>query len=162
MVDRALRSARRQRLERACMMKRRSKPPNSIAKSSRLAVTHILSHLDIDFDFPKSYAVYGTFFLPGNYVVNALPKNTRMIMPDTSISLTRAMQVDGNTISFRFMLDIKVPGLRHSLTRSFLFWSMCFFYCPAGQIFLSLHRQAHETYQKIEQTKEIFSPVHLK
>ena len=66
--------------------------------------------MDIDFDFPKSYVVYGTYFLPDNFVVDALPKNTRMIMPDTSISLTRAMQVDGNTISFRFILDIKVPG----------------------------------------------------
>ena len=31
-------------------------------------------------------------------------------MPDTSITLTRMMQVEGNIISFRFTLDIKVTG----------------------------------------------------
>lgn len=66
--------------------------------------------MDIDFDFPKSYAIYGNYFLSNDYVVNALPKNTRMIMPDTSISLTRVMQVEDNTISFKFILDIKAPG----------------------------------------------------
>lgn len=66
--------------------------------------------MDIDFGFPKSYLISGTYFLPDNYVVNAFPKNTRLIMPDTSIVLSRIMQVDGNIISFRFTLDIKVPG----------------------------------------------------
>ncbi|MBK8494915.1 MAG: hypothetical protein IPL50_07740 [Chitinophagaceae bacterium] len=41
--------------------------------------------MDIDFDYPKSYVVTGSYFLPDNYIVNALPKNTKMIMPDTSI-----------------------------------------------------------------------------
>ncbi len=64
----------------------------------------------IDFGFPKSYVVSGTYFLPDNYIANALPKNTKMIMPDTSIALTRMMQLDGNILSFRFTLDIKVSG----------------------------------------------------
>jgi len=66
--------------------------------------------MNIDFDFPKSYVITGTYFLPDNYVANALPKNTRMIMPDTSIALSRVMQLDGNILSFRFTLDVKVPG----------------------------------------------------
>ena len=60
----------------------------------------------IDFNFPKSYVINGTYYLPDDFTVNELPKNTRLIMPDTSIILTRKMQVDGNIISFRLTLDL--------------------------------------------------------
>lgn len=60
----------------------------------------------IDFNFPKSYVITGTYYLPDEYMVNELPKNTRLIMPDTSIILTRKMQQDGNIISFRVTLDL--------------------------------------------------------
>ena len=66
--------------------------------------------MDIDFSFPKSYVVTGTYYLPENFVIDVLPKNTKMIMPDTSIVLTRVMQKEGNIISFRFTLDVKVEG----------------------------------------------------
>lgn len=66
--------------------------------------------MDIDFSFPKTYVVSGTYYLPDDFIINELPKNTKMIMPDTSIVLTRLMQKDGNNISFRFTLDIKVMG----------------------------------------------------
>ena len=59
----------------------------------------------IDFNFPKSYAITGTYYIPDDYVVNELPKNTRLIMPDTSIILTRRIQESGNVISFRVTLD---------------------------------------------------------
>ena len=62
--------------------------------------------MPIDFNFPKSYIINGTYYLPDDYIVNELPKNTRLIMPDTSIILTRKMQVDGNIISFRLTLDL--------------------------------------------------------
>ncbi|MBL7701762.1 MAG: DUF3857 domain-containing protein [Ferruginibacter sp.] len=62
--------------------------------------------MDIDFNFPKSYVISGTYYLPDEYTVNELPKNTRLIMPDTSIILTRKMQQDGNIISFRVTLDM--------------------------------------------------------
>ena len=60
----------------------------------------------IDFSYPKSYVVSGTYYLPDDYVVDELPKNTKLIMPDTSIILVRKMQQDGNIISFRFTLDL--------------------------------------------------------
>jgi len=60
----------------------------------------------IDFNFPKSYVVTGTYYLPDEFIVNELPKNTKLIMPDTSIILTRKMQQDGNIISFRVTLDL--------------------------------------------------------
>ncbi len=64
----------------------------------------------IDFDFPKSYVITGTYYLPDDLTVNELPKNTRLIMPDTSIILIRRMQVDGNIISFRVTLDLLYAG----------------------------------------------------
>ena len=66
--------------------------------------------MDIDFDFPKSYVVSGSYILSDGYVVNALPKNTKMILPDTSIVLTRMIQQADNIISFRFTLDFIAPG----------------------------------------------------
>ena len=60
----------------------------------------------IDFNFPKTYVVTGTYYLPDEYIVNELPKNTRLIMPDTSIILTRQIQQDGNIISLRVTLDM--------------------------------------------------------
>ena len=60
----------------------------------------------IDFNYPKSYIVTGTYYLPDDYIVNELPKNTKLMMPDTSIVLVRKMQQDGNIISFRVTLDL--------------------------------------------------------
>lgn len=62
--------------------------------------------MPVDFSFPKSYVVTGTYYLPDDFVVNELPKNTRLMMPDTSIILVRKMQLDGNILSFRFTLDL--------------------------------------------------------
>lgn len=66
--------------------------------------------MDIDFDFPKSYEISGTFILPENYTVSELPKNTKMIMPDTSIVLVRKVQQDDNIVTVRFTLDFTTWG----------------------------------------------------
>lgn len=66
--------------------------------------------MDIDFDYPKSYAITGAYVLPDNYVVNELPKNTKMILPDTSITLTRMTQQDGNVITYKFTLIFNTSG----------------------------------------------------
>jgi Domain of Unknown Function with PDB structure (DUF3857)/Transglutaminase-like superfamily len=66
---------------------------------------------DIDFDFPKNYIISGTYILPDNgYTISELPKNVKMILPDTSIILTRSTQKDGNLISFRLVLTFKASG----------------------------------------------------
>ena len=62
--------------------------------------------MPVDFNFPKSYVVTGTYYLPDDYIVNELPKNTRLMMPDTSIILIRKIQLDNNIISFRVTLDL--------------------------------------------------------
>jgi len=64
--------------------------------------------MGIDFIYPKSYIVAGSYILADTYSVSELPKNIRIMMPDSSIMLTRTMQQDGNIISFRLTLDFKV------------------------------------------------------
>lgn len=66
--------------------------------------------MDIDFMYPKSYMISGTYILTDDYSVNELPKNTKMMLPDTSIVLTRVIQKDENIVSFRFTLDFKAIG----------------------------------------------------
>ena len=65
--------------------------------------------MEIDFDYVKSYVISGTYTLPDNIEVNELPRNKKMLLPDTSILLTRVVQRDNNIISFRFTLDFNVP-----------------------------------------------------
>jgi hypothetical protein len=66
--------------------------------------------MDIDFNYPKNYTISGSFILPDEFEVNAMPKNTKMIMPDTSIVLTRMVQNDNGIISFRFTLNFAAAG----------------------------------------------------
>jgi transglutaminase-like putative cysteine protease len=66
--------------------------------------------MDIDFNYPKSYLVHGTYILPDEFEITDLPKNTKMIMPDTSIVLTRMIQNDNNVISFKFKIDFVGVG----------------------------------------------------
>ena len=62
--------------------------------------------MDIDFNYPESYVITGTYYLPDDFVINELPKNTKLMMPDSSIILRRRTQQDGNIISFRVTLDM--------------------------------------------------------
>ncbi len=66
--------------------------------------------MDIDLDYPQKYTISGAYLLPNEYEISELPKNTRIILPDTSIALTRYIQNDDNIISFRFTLDFNAPG----------------------------------------------------
>ncbi len=65
---------------------------------------------DIDFNYPRKYMVSGSWFLPDNFTVSELPKNTKMILPDTSIILSRVMQLDGRILSFRLTIDFRASG----------------------------------------------------
>jgi hypothetical protein len=64
---------------------------------------------DVDFGYKQSYMVTGNLEIPDGYKYESLPKNLRMIMQDTSISLVRMMQADGNMVNFRITLDFKRP-----------------------------------------------------
>ena len=65
---------------------------------------------DVFFGAIRSYTVIGNFFIPEGYVLEELPKNLRMILPDTSISFTRMSAFNGNSmLSVRITLDFKKP-----------------------------------------------------
>ncbi|HTJ12899.1 MAG TPA: DUF3857 domain-containing protein [Dinghuibacter sp.] len=64
---------------------------------------------DVDFESMRSFMIVGSVGLPDGFTAEALPKNMRMIMPDTSIALERLMQVDDNRLSYRITLDFKRP-----------------------------------------------------
>lgn len=64
---------------------------------------------DIEFNYPKSYTVIGKINIPDGYQFDELPKNIRMIMPDTSIIMQRLIQPGDGTIDFRITLDFERP-----------------------------------------------------
>jgi hypothetical protein len=64
---------------------------------------------DIDFGYMQSYLITGTYMLPTDFVVEELPKNIRMILPDTSIMLTRQVQFESGVINFRVSVDFLRP-----------------------------------------------------
>jgi hypothetical protein len=60
---------------------------------------------DIEFNYPKSYTILGKIAIPEGYEFEELPKNIKMIMPDTSIILQRLIQPGQGGIDFRITLD---------------------------------------------------------
>ena len=60
---------------------------------------------DIDFNYPRSYSLVGKVIIPSGYEFDDLPKNIKMILPDSSITLQRLLQVENNDINFRITLD---------------------------------------------------------
>ena len=62
---------------------------------------------DVFFGSNQKYLMAGRFTIPEGYQFDELPKNMRMIMPDTSIVFSRMMQATGNELSVRITLDIK-------------------------------------------------------
>lgn len=64
---------------------------------------------DIDFGYNQSYIITGGFNVDEAYDIDELPKNIRMILPDSSISLTRIIQRSGNIINFRVAIDFLRP-----------------------------------------------------
>jgi hypothetical protein len=64
---------------------------------------------DIDFGHNRRIALNTRIVIPDNYQLDELPRNTRMIMPDTSIIFTRSYFQEGNTISLRLVLEFSRP-----------------------------------------------------
>lgn len=60
---------------------------------------------DIEFNYPKSYTIIGKIIIPDGYVFDDLPKNIKMIMPDTSIVMQRIVQPEDGSLDFRITLD---------------------------------------------------------
>jgi hypothetical protein len=64
---------------------------------------------DVFFGATRNYNIVGNYSIPQGYTFDELPKNIRMIMPDTSIVLTRMSGVTNNRLSVRITLEFKKP-----------------------------------------------------
>lgn len=66
-------------------------------------------YTDIDYGYNQSFKVVGKVYIPDGYEFEELPKNIKMIMPDTSIVFTRMMQADSNSIDLKVTVDFLRP-----------------------------------------------------
>lgn len=64
---------------------------------------------DVFFGATRNFTIIGNFIMPDGYSFEELPKNLRMILPDTSISFTRMSAVAGNQLSVKINLEFKKP-----------------------------------------------------
>ena len=64
---------------------------------------------DVFFGMLQNHSLIGSFVIPANYQFEELPKNIKMIMPDTSIIITRISQAEDNRLNLRMTLEFKKP-----------------------------------------------------
>ncbi len=64
---------------------------------------------DVFFGATRNHIIVGNFAIPQGYTFEELPKNIRVLMPDTSIVLTRMCGVTNNRLSVRINLEFKKP-----------------------------------------------------
>jgi hypothetical protein len=64
---------------------------------------------DVFFGKNQSYSIIGTYFIPENYEVEGVPKNVKMIMPDTSIVVTRTVQSDDISVYVNINIEFRKP-----------------------------------------------------
>ena len=64
---------------------------------------------DVEFGYTQYYNMFTTLYFPGNLELEELPKNIKIIMPDTSIVLQRFVSKNENTIAMRYSIEIKRP-----------------------------------------------------
>lgn len=64
---------------------------------------------DIFFGVNQSYNLVANITIPEGYAFETLPKSMRMIMPDTSISITRRLVAENNQLAVRVNLEFKKP-----------------------------------------------------
>jgi hypothetical protein len=64
---------------------------------------------DVFFGTNQSFSIVANITIPEGYQFETLPKNMRMIMPDTSISITRRMAAENNQLSVRVGLEFTKP-----------------------------------------------------
>lgn len=64
---------------------------------------------DVFFGYNQSYLMYGNFILPEDYELETPPRNLKMIMSDTSITISRIAQMSGNQLMTKIQVDFKKP-----------------------------------------------------
>lgn len=64
---------------------------------------------DVFFGNTQQHILISNIAIPEGYEFDELPKNVKMIMPDTSIVVTRMSQANNERLSMRITLDFKKP-----------------------------------------------------
>ena len=64
---------------------------------------------DIYFGANQKYTITGNFVIPNNYKFDELPKNIKLIMPDTSIIFTRFVSATESIVSVRIVAEFNKP-----------------------------------------------------
>ena len=64
---------------------------------------------DVFFGVNRTITVLGNFHLPEGYEFEELPKNVRMIMPDTSITMSRIAQFAGDMLQTNIEVSFRKP-----------------------------------------------------
>jgi hypothetical protein len=64
---------------------------------------------DIFFGANQNYTIAESFFIPDGYAFDELPKNIKMIMPDTSIVFTRLISAQNDLLNMRITLEFRKP-----------------------------------------------------
>jgi len=64
---------------------------------------------DVFFGKTQQHILISNIAIPADYAFEELPKNIKMIMPDTSIVITRMSQASEGRLSMRITLDFKKP-----------------------------------------------------
>lgn len=64
---------------------------------------------DVFFGYNQKVEIFGTFYLPEGYQLDEMPKNVKMIMPDTSVTITRIAQVHDNLLQTKVEVEFKKP-----------------------------------------------------
>ncbi len=64
---------------------------------------------DIFFGANKNITIAETFLIPDGYAFDELPKNIKMIMPDTSIVFTRLIEAQNDLLNMRITLEFRKP-----------------------------------------------------
>jgi hypothetical protein len=64
---------------------------------------------DVFFGILQNHSIIGNISIPDGYEFDELPKNIKMIMPDTSIIVTRASRAVEKMLTFRINLEFKKP-----------------------------------------------------
>lgn len=64
---------------------------------------------DVFFGYNQKVEIYGNYRLPDGYQFDELPKNIKMIMPDTSVVITRIAQVTENLLQTKIDVEFRKP-----------------------------------------------------
>jgi hypothetical protein len=63
---------------------------------------------DIDFAYPRTFAINGIYKMPAGYKVDALPKNINMAMPDKSFTFRRFVAEQDGSVIVRYTIGFNV------------------------------------------------------